>query len=993
MGLSILSVLGILWTHILLGLIFCITRNSAASQQSTMTSLYFSLGLINAWSIVNKAPLMHDAIQDNSLDVLAVTETFVYDDSPDVHKYECAPAGFSVIHKHRQTGSRGGGLALIYNQKFRIKSIDHGEFRHCEVLPIRITNVGKGITVVVIYRPPSSSLPGFIDELDALIGSGILGNDFIICGDLNCPGPAGTKGLVAEDLAQVIQAHGLRQHIHEPTCRSGNILDHLLTQCDSSLVTECSVKDVGISDHYLITASIRGEVPAAVGEHREYRCWKHLNMGTFRQRLRDSCLFSAPEATVDGFCAQLRNIVTKILDDLIPVRKRTIRFGRNGNNWLSTEAVKAKRARRKLERQYRKSGCERTRKAYRRACKTANKLIIQSRRISIRQKITETGRDPKMLWRTVNDILHRRRRVNVGNSDMCGKFSGYLMDKIASIRATVAQYLSSGRIIRSYPMPKPACVLTDIERTTVDEVSRLIQQLPNKTSPLDYINVSVLKECSDVFAPLLSHLANLSFSEGKFPSEFKEALVIPLLKKPTLDANEPCNYRPISNLQTIGKILEKLYLKRILPHSFATGNFNPFQSAYRKKHNTETALLKVLDDIYRSIEKKNTAVVLVGLDISAAFDTVEHTTLLDRLHNTFGVRGTALSWLKSYLHGRTQFIQLGATRSSTTPVTLGVPQGSVLGPFLFSAYTSPISNVILSLGVNFHQYADDTQIYAAVESSNSDAGIKLLENCCTAIRDWFAESGMLLNPEKSEVLLAARKSVAQKFPVNTSLNVAGCSIQCQTKLKSLGVTLDSNLSFNEHVQAIVKACNYHIRAFRHIRHYLDQTTANTVACSIVTSRLDYCNSLLHNTSQANLHRLQRVQNNLARAVMCARRSDHITPILRDLHWLPIQQRISYKVALITHRAYYEGAPEYLSALTCKYQPTRDLRSSTQSRLSKPSGLTSRLCSQSFSAAAERVWNSLPEDLRSRSDNVHFKRSLKTHYFKDYFDSTMSSGTA
>ena len=279
--------------------------------------------------------------------------------------------------------------------------------------------------------------------------------------------------------------------------------------------------------------------------------------------------------------------------------------------------------------------------------------------------------------------------------------------------------------------------------------------LLNKSYTLDFININVLKECADIFAPLICQLANLSFKEGPFPTESKTAQVTPILKKPNLDVNDPSSYCPISNLNTIGKLLERLFLARILPHTLATGNFNKFQSAYRKHHSTETALLRVLDDLYRIITRKNTVAVLIGLDLSAAFDTVVHSILIDTLQNIFGIRGTVLGWLNSYLNGRTQYIQTGSHRSATTFLTVGVPQGSVLGPFLFSIYTSQISDIISAHGISFHQYADDSQLYTAIESQNNTEGLKKLEDCCISVRDWFQEHGMQLNPDKSEVLIVA----------------------------------------------------------------------------------------------------------------------------------------------------------------------------------------------------------------------------------------------
>ena len=183
------------------------------------------------------------------------------------------------------------------------------------------------------------------------------------------------------------------------------------------------------------------------------------------------------------------------------------------------------------------------------------------------------------------------------------------------------------------------------------EVAELLSLSSSKFCQQDFIPTSLLKSCSLVFSELISYLTNLSMSQGVFPSSFKIALITLLLKKAGLDKNDPANYRPISNLNNISKLLEKLLLVRILNHVTSSPNFIPNQSAYRPYHTTETALILTLDNILHAADK-GSSFVLVSLDLSAAFDTIDHNILLSRLDNSFGIHGLALSWFQSYLSCR-----------------------------------------------------------------------------------------------------------------------------------------------------------------------------------------------------------------------------------------------------------------------------------------------------------------------------------------------------
>ena len=244
----------------------------------------------------------------------------------------------------------------------------------------------------------------------------------------------------------------------------------------------------------------------------------------------------------------------------------------------------------------------------------------------------------------------------------------------------------------------------------------------------------------------------------------------------------------------------------------------------------------------------------------------------------------------------------------------------------------------------------------------------------------------MLNADKSDVMLIGTS--AQLLAANhiSEIVVAGANLKPVAAIKSLGVTLDSRLTFTAHVTAVCKACNYHIWALRHIRHLLTPDVANTLACSIVGARIDYCNSILYGASTSSITKLQRLQNSLARVVMQQPRRTHAEPLLQSLHWLPVEHRVTYKLAVLTFNVRHTATPDYLSSLISnRVTGTRmSLRSSTRSLMTVPR--TNTVCaSRSFSVCAPVVWNSLPPDIQSCSCFKTFKSKLKTFLFRRAYD--------
>ena len=406
------------------------------------------------------------------------------------------------------------------------------------------------------------------------------------------------------------------------------------------------------------------------------------------------------------------------------------------------------------------------------------------------------------------------------------------------------------------------------------------------------------------------------------------------------------------------------------------------QSAYRKSHSTETALLRIADDIFTGFDDHKST-ILVALDQSAAFDCIDHDTLIRRLEYSFGLSGKIATWLRSYLESRATFVRWKQVSSDVAALDCGVPQGSSLGPLLFTLYIAPLSRVIQSFGLDHHQYADDTQIYIATRKTELSTRISQLESCLTSIHTWLQQNGLQLNPNKSELIQFSACRGRDRVDDVTAVQVSNATIRPSPYIKSLGVTLDSKLTFDLHVSTVCKACYFHIRALRHVRESLPDNVARTVACSIVTSRLDYCNALLAGVTKSNLARLQRVQNTLARAVLRRGKYEHITPALKELHWLPVEHRITYKLATLAFKIKSSGQPVYLRELLTNYVPARALRSSSQNLLCEHKTKLV-IASRGFQHSAAATWNNLPDNIRCTVLFDSFKTKLKTYLFNSAF---------
>ena len=340
----------------------------------------------------------------------------------------------------------------------------------------------------------------------------------------------------------------------------------------------------------------------------------------------------------------------------------------------------------------------------------------------------------------------------------------------------------------------------------------------------------------------------------------------PKLKKPYLDIIKK-NYRPVSNLTFLSKITEKVVAQQILQHISSNNLFPEFQSVYRSFHSTETALMRVCNNILLYMNKQH--VLLVFLDLSAAFsaafNTVDHDVLLHRLEHRFGILGSALSWVRSYLTNRTQRIVIGNGKSSRFDLNSGVPQGSCLGP-LFSIYTSELFTIIKQHLPSVHCYANDTQMNLAFKPDDSTAqnnAIAAMEECLHEIRLWMIRDRLLINDDKTAFALIGTNAQLRKVSF-IMLRIGNAEVHPSIdSIRNLGVWIDNTFSMKPHVINTCKSAFFHLHNNRRIRKYLSTDSTEKVIHAFVLSRLDYCNGLLYGLPNNLISKLQRVQNTAA----------------------------------------------------------------------------------------------------------------------------------
>lgn len=799
----------------------------------------------------------------------------------------------------------------------------------------------------------------------------------MVVGDFNAhvdnpENPGGTE------LLELLDSMALQQHVSGATHVGGHTLDLIISrECDDTIRPgSVTISDM-VSDHSSVHCVLDLEPPLPVKRICKYRRLAAIDRAAFREDLRALPLLVDPEKDISALVDQYCHDLTAAADKHAPEKSRVLCV-RPHVPWYTEEIAEAKRKRRRYEQLWRESQLTVHRQMFTSQRQLVKDLILTSKRKFFASAIREAP-SPHALFGVVDRLLHRKKPTPLPEhrsaQQLANRFCNFFHKKIVDIRTHLDDLVVPS--MPDVPIKPRRSDLTQFVPTTPEELLKIIRRSPAKSCGLDPMPTSLLVEHADALLPAITEIVNLSLTSGEFPAQLKIAHVIPLLKKSSLNPEDLRNFRPVSNLHFLSKLVEKAAYVQVSNHLQENGLYESCQSAYRASHSTETALLRIQSDCLLALDRKE-SVFLVLLDLSSAFDTIDHTLLLETLETRFGICEQALSWFRSYLTDRFQAVRIDGHLSHKQRLDCGVPQGSVLGPLLFTLYSSPVAVIARKHNLGVQLYADESILYLAFKTLDTSRAVRNIEQCVDEIRVWMTGHKLKLNQDKTIIFQLTRRN--EDIFVGT-FSFSGADVPVTPIARNLRVLYDSQLNMKAHISQICRASYLHISNISAIRKMLTREAAETLVHAFITSRLDYCNSLLYGLPDTTLRKLQLIQNHVARVVTGTRKYDRITPVLHQLHWLPMSQRIIYKLLKLTYQAVHGMGPVYLCELAVPYRPGRALRSADDpTRLAVPR-TRGKYGDRSFAVAGPSLWNDLPRSLREADSVLAFKAQLKTLLFQ------------
>ena len=815
----------------------------------------------------------------------------------------------SLIRKHR----RGGGVSILIKEGFNYRRREDLSLSNdsVECLTIELTSSGcntvlNNTLITVIYRPPNTAIESFIDVMEPILNR--IKNETkpsYLAGDYNvdllkCDTHSSTQRFIEN-----LFSFSYIPLISKPTRVAQSPEDNASTTLIDNIFSNSVHSDkllqgifyTGISDHFPIFSILNlngdtsnSQYPAVC---RHIRNTSPQNIESFSQRLQTtdwSDVYNSQDSQ-ESFTI-FHNKLTYLYNDCFPFKTKRNNYI-NRKPWLSSGLKKCIRIKNKLFVKKSKNPTLTNTHIYKRYRKTLNQTLEFAEKEHYDYLLNMHKSNLKKSWQVIKEILNKKKTNSISDRFLINdqlvtykhQIASNFNDYFTNIGSTLAEKIDPSPVDPlSYITNNPQNSIV-IEPSDPTEISYVVNNLKNSSPGWDDIGIKILKKVLPSIGNPLMYVINLSLSQGVVPSELKKAKVIPLFK-----GGDPVllnNYRPISILPSISKILEKIMYKRIESFINRHAILNEHQFGFRPKYGSNLALINTIDNILQA-QERDEFTLGVFLDFRKAFDTVNHRILCNKLYS-YGIRGTALEWIRNYLDGRYQYIQYEHIASEVLLTPCGVPQGSILGPLLFLLYINDITNVsdILSLVL----FADDTSAFISGKDINTL--INVLNGELSKITEWIKANMLSINISKTNYILFRTKN--KRCTITDNITFGDQIIERVTSTRFLGVIINESLSWAEHITHISKKISKGIGIISKARKLLNFSTCLKLYYSFIYPYLTYCVEVWGGTYPTVLDPLIKLQKKSVRVLHRASFNAHTDPIFREHSILKFSSIYKYSI--------------------------------------------------------------------------------------------------
>lgn len=914
---------------------------------------------IGCSNIRSLCPSLNDVAQllhSENFDIFGICETWLHGGVSNEH---VAIPDYEIFRFDRLT--RGGGVCIYVKNHFKVTVVSSNTL--IEQLWIKLELTGCKIIVGVVYNPGGIHLQSFLDNFEDSLESLSISSDYLVClGDLNID-LLKLNNDATKRLQSILQNLNLVQINDEPTRitdSSQTLIDHIIVSNEKLVVEKGLLPE--LSDHFTIFCKLNFESSDSINKYITYRNFKSLDHTRFQADLRCISWHNIYDIeNVDDKLQFLNENIIQIFDYHAPLK--TFRCTKPFSPWYTDNIKLMCCLRDKALSKWRRTKNPNHREYYKQLRNYTTEAIAREKKAYCEWMMIRSK--PRECWKFLkqNEFIPNKNKNHIPDHlkkpDQINDFFVNSLPCITPSEESIHFYETNRLNNKNFVF----------SNATDELVYKILLSINTNSTGNDGISLKMLLFCCPYLLPIFTHLINYILEKNCYPSLWKNANVIVFPKK-----EHPESYndlRAISLLPTLSKLCEKVMEIQLRDYLTESVILPPTQSGFRSQHSCTTALLHVTDDIIQATDN-GMCTILILLDFSRAFDTINHQVLIAILQY-IGLSNDAIILLRNYISNRKQKVVLDGITSAVLELKNGVPQGSILGPLLFCIYISQITQMLEYTRV--HQYADDTQIYLSFPKQDLIQTKANVQEDISKFSKAARDHCLLLNPQKSQMMVFGPKTQTNDVKENLLIQIDGIALEYVNKAKNLGLTIDSNFRFEEHVSKLLQKSYAMLKLIYRNRTYLSKKTKTILCESLVLSSFNYCDAVYGPCLTMNYQRkIQKVQNSCLRLIFGIRRRNRISYKLNELNWLNMYNRRLHHAACLFQCIIKRKCPIYLHQKIRFRTDVHHLNTRFRGRLTPPIHKT-EMFKRSFQYQIAYVYNGINDCLKIVSIQM-FKKKYK-----------------